>query len=475
MPDTLAPNSLAPADLLAAQRRRRREQPAAFAPAARRERLKRLLRAVEARRDGIAAAIRADLGRHESETLLTETFAVTAEIRHALRRLRSWTRDRWVAPTPAMLLTTSRVRSEPKGAVLIISPWNFPVSLALGPLASAVAAGNSVVLKPSEHAPATAALLARLLAETFPPEEVACIPGDAALSRHLASLPFDHVFFTGGTEAGRAVLRASADTLATVTLELGGKSPVLVLDDADIGDAARKIAWGRFINAGQTCLAPDYVLVPRRLAPDFLRATEAAVAAMFGTGSGGLPTDYARIVNDAHFRRLSGLLADAEAHGDRLVVEGRRDAATRLIGPTVAVVERPGSPLLEQEIFGPILAMLPYDRLDDALADIGSRPPPLCAYAFGRDAGRALAVLARLPAGASVVNDVVTQYMHGGLPFGGVGASGMGRSHGRYGFDAFSNLRAVMVRRRVFNPVRLMYPPYTRVTRFLIRMAATCL
>jgi aldehyde dehydrogenase (NAD+) len=460
--------------VLSAQREWRLKEPGAFDISARRARLKRLLGAVQANRDPICAAVKADLGRAEAETQLCEIFAVATEIRHALRHLRSWTRSRWVAPTLAMMFTRAATRFEPKGVILIISPWNFPVSLAIGPLVSAVAAGNSVVLKPSEQAPATAALLARILRMTFLPEEVTCVTGDETVSRDLASLPFDHIFFTGSTEAGRSVLRASAETMATVTLELGGKSPAILLEDADLDQAAEKIAWGRFLNAGQTCLAPDYVLVPQIRYDAFAAALSRAIERLYGSALDGAKVDLARIVNDRHFMRLSRLLAESAAHGDNVIRQGEIDAETRLIGPTVILVRSPCSPLLAGEIFGPVLALVAYERVEDAITEVNRHPGPLCAYAFARRPRRALALLSQIRAGASVVNETVVHYVHSGLPFGGFGPSGMGRSHGRYGFEAFSSARAILVGRR-HNPVRLLYPPYTGFTRFLIRATASWL
>jgi aldehyde dehydrogenase (NAD+) len=339
------------------------------------------------------------------------------------------------------------------GVVLVIGPWNYPVQLALSPLVAAVAAGNCAAVKLSEQAPAVSAALARLLSDVFDSSHVAGFEGDAETGRALLALPFDHVFFTGGTAVGRDVMRAAARRPASVTLELGGKNPCIVCADADLETAARRIAWGKFLNAGQTCVAPDTVLVARAVHDRFIELLVRTIRAFYGEDPQCSP-DYGRIVSDRHFERLSALLGQGT-----VACGGGQDAATRYIAPTVVLAPAAGSELLSEEIFGPILPVVPFDSLDDELARLRRAPSPLALYLFTSSRQTVRRVLLGSRSGGVCVNDTVNQVVCRRLPFGGVGASGTGRYHGRAGFDCFSYSRSVLERSTRLE-LGKAYPPF---------------
>jgi len=452
--------------IITLQREWRLQTPHNFDVHGRRRRLEKLLHMLDASTNELCAALHADLGRPPAESVLSEIIAVKAELTFTLKKLKKWARERYVAPTLTTLFARSGVRFDPKGNVLILSPWNYPVVLTLRPLISAIAAGNSVVIKPSEHSPATAALLAKLIAQTFDTYEVCCFVGGADIAQDLVKQPFDHIFFTGSSQVGKKIAEAAAQNLTTLSLELGGKCPVLLHDDVNIIDAAEKISWGRFLNAGQTCLAPDYVLVPRLRCNAFIAGLQQAILKRFYNAS-SYDENYGRIINHTHHDRLTELLNKAKAFGDEVVLAGDIDREKKLIGPTIVICRSMDSPLMKEELFGPILVVIAYESVSDAVAMIRAQPAPLCIYGFSHDSHVAKDSLATLPAGATVINDVLTHYAHSGLPFGGVGASGFGRCNGRYGFEAFSNYRAIFQAMR-FNPIKYMYAPYTEKKRQLI-------
>jgi len=429
--------------------------------AQRRERLERLRRAILARRAEIAAAIHTDLRRPPAETEIAEIHGTLDEIGHAVRRLPRWMRG-MRAPTPLLLFgTSSRITYEPRGVVLIMAPWNYPFSLVVNPLVAAIAAGNCVILKPSEKAPATAALLARLIAETFDPSEVAVVEGGPDVATALLDLPFDHIFFTGSTAIGRIVMAAAARHLASVTLELGGKSPAIVDASADIAAAAERIVWGKFLNAGQTCIAPDYVHVHASREREFLDAATAALARLYGGSEEERQAspDLARIVDDGHFRRLKDLVERTVAAGARLEAGGRFDAAARYVAPTILSAVRQDAPVMESEIFGPVLPVLAYGALDEVVRLVRAGGKPLAMYVFARDRGVTDRILRETSAGATVVGNTMLYYANPDLPFGGVGASGMGSYHGDYGFRTFSHARPVLWQREPAL-IRFFFPPY---------------
>jgi aldehyde dehydrogenase (NAD+) len=429
--------------------------------AERRERLARLRAAIAARRADIVAAAHADLGRPAVETELAEIHPALAECDYAIRHVARWMRPERVG-TPLLLFgTSSRIEYAPRGVVLILAPWNYPFGLVVNPLVAAIAAGNCAVCKPSEKAPHTSAVVAELVGAVFDPAEVAVVEGGADAAAALLELPFDHIFFTGGTAIGRLVMAAAARHLASVTLELGGKSPAVVDRSADVAAAARRIVWGKCFNAGQTCIAPDYALVHASQERPFVEAATAAVERWYGPTEEARQAspDFARIVDDAHFQRLKTALERAVAAGARVAIGGRCDAASRYIAPTVVTGVTLESPLMAEEVFGPILPVVTYRTLDEATAIMRAGGRPLALYVFARDRAAARALASAVPSGGVTVNNTMLHYAHPGLPFGGAGTSGMGRYHGVHGFRELSVARAVL-RQREPALTGFFFPPY---------------
>ena len=433
------------------------------------EKLDRMRRALESRSEELVQAVRQDLRKPEPEIQLSEIYPVTTEIKHARSHLADWIKPTSV-PSPLVFLgARSEIRYEPKGVVLIIAPWNFPFQLAMLPLVSAIAAGNAAMVKPSELAPRTAAFTRSLLQGLFDESEVAVIEGDADVAKSLTEQPFDHIFFTGSPRVGREVMAAAAANLTSVTLELGGKSPVIVDSSADLAEAATKIVWGKCLNAGQSCVAPDYVLVPKSDEARFLELSRKALDERYGSAERLTENpDYGRIVNKNHFRRIKSLVDSAVRGGARIEVGGTFQEEDLFIPPTLLSGVRPDSEIMQEEIFGPVLPILSYRTREEAIALVTGRPKPLALYVFARDRAAVEAILGQVDSGDSVVNDVLVHYANPYLPFGGVNQSGMGKAHGFSGFKAFSHQRAVMHQTKRGFP-RLLYPPYTPLVRRLIR------
>ena len=431
------------------------------------ERIKKLRqfeRVVMGRRDEIKRAMWDDFRKPAAEVDLSEVYAVVSEIRHAARHLKSWTHPHRVSGRIALIGTSSRVMYQPKGVVLIMSPWNFPFNLSLAPLASAVAAGNCIVLKPSEMTPASSACMKKLLAEVFDESEVAVVEGGVETAEAVLRERFDHIFFTGSPAVGKLVMKAAAEHLASVTLELGGKSPLLVDKTADLDSAARRVAWGKHINSGQTCIAPDYMLVHESIREQFVPKLRDAVAKMAGEGSRPI------IVNERHGRRLRKLFDAAVAGGGEVITGGKFGDDNRTMDYTVVGVKDENTPLMQEEIFGPIFPMVTYKTTDEAIEFIRRRENPLALYIFSRDRKFIDEVLARTSAGGTVINHTLIHFFQLNLPFGGAGHSGVGRGHGFAGFEAFSNTRAVLEQHLPFSPIELLSPPYTRLKEKLIEL-----
>lgn len=414
----------------------------------------------------LVAAVSADFGnRARQETELGELMPLLNGIRHVRRHLRGWMRPQRRMAGLAFQPASARVEYQPLGVVGILSPWNYPLFLTLGPLVDALAAGNRVMIKPSELAPRTGELLRILLGTLFPEDRVAVVTGGAAVAAEFSRLPFDHLVFTGSTRVGRAVMQAAAGNLTPVTLELGGKSPVLVLPDYPLDKAARTIAMGKFFNAGQTCVAPDYVLVPRDRMEAFAQVLMQRVEQMYPGITGN--SDYTSIITDRHYARLSAMVAEAGAKVIRHRDAG--DAASRLFPPTLLIDPPTDGTVMQEEIFGPVLPILPYDRVEEALAFINARPKPLALYCYSDDARLVAEVLDGTRSGGVTVNATMLHVGQEDLPFGGVGESGTGAYHGREGFLRLSHARAVLRMGR-FNQSHLVAAPYGRLTGWITRL-----
>ncbi len=423
--------------------------------------LKRLQRAIEQHREAVYTALQNDFGKPQAEVELAEIQGTLLDINHTIKHLEGWMRPAKVRTPIQLVGTSSEVRYRPKGVVLILAPWNYPFLLLMGPLIAAVAAGNCAIVRPSEKVPHTAEVLGAIIADAFSPDEVALIAGDVDVADALLDLPFDHIFFTGSTAVGRKVMAAAAKHLTPVTLELGGKSPAIVDANANIHTAAERLVWGKFLNAGQTCVAPDYVLVHQSRAKAFVEAAKHAITKAYGsTGEArSACTDFCRIIDDRSFGRLTSQLHASVEQGARIEFGGRHDAANRFIEPTILLDCAHDVPIMDEEIFGPILPVLTYQTLDEAIGFVNQRSRPLALYVFTEDQPIAERVLRETVSGGAVVNHVIIHLSNTNLPFGGVGASGMGNYHGEYGFRTFSHEQAVLVQRG-FSATDLFRPPY---------------
>ncbi len=431
------------------------------------EKLTRLSTAILDRRDALRHALLSDFRKPPEEVDLTEIIPLLLEIRHAQRNVGRWMQPTKAATSLPLLGTTAEIRYEPKGVALIISPWNYPWLLALGPLVSAIAAGNCAILKPSEHTPATSDLIAEMISATFPEEEIAVFTGDHTVAAQLLELPFNHIFFTGSPAVGRIVMRAAARTLASVTLELGGKSPVIVDESADLKSAALSIMWGKYQNAGQTCVAPDFVLVPENRHDEFVAELEAAIEKLKGVSEND-GDNFALIVSDRHADRIRNLVRDAETAGAQCIVGGPDGGSGRMLPPTLLTNVSSESRIMSEEIFGPVLPILTYSGLAEVVDRLGRMPTPLALYVFAEDPAAADFWIQNTRSGGAVVNDIAIHFANPDLPFGGIENSGIGRSHGHAGFMAFSNERSIMRQRLAHPPIRQLYPPYGSRTRRLI-------
>ncbi len=458
----------AKAQMRAALEFQRRAQLAKGAPDARlrKDRLSRCIDLLLTHKDEFVEAMNADFGaRSRDMTLLTDIAAAIAPLKQARAELEKWMAPQRRKVTPAALAilgAKAEVRYQPKGVVGVMTPWNFPVQLSFDAIAGAFGAGNRVMLKPSEFTPATSALMAQTLDLYFDEDEIAVILGGPEVGAAFAALPFDHLIFTGATNVGRHVMRAAADNLTPVTLELGGKSPVVVGASADLAVTAARVMNGKTMNAGQVCLAPDYVLAPRASVGPFVDASRAAIARMFPTIKDN--GDYTAIISQRHYDRVRGLIEDARAKGAEIVElnpasEDFRQQEHRKIPPTIVLGATDEMAVMQEEIFGPVLPVRAYDRFDDAIAEINARPRPLAAYYFGEDQSESETLLARTHSGGVTINDVIFHISQENLPFGGVGPSGIGAYHGERGFREFSHEKAIY-RQTKSELIAMLRPPY---------------
>ena len=418
----------------------------------RKRQLQALERLMTENEPAIAEALAQDLGRKPFEAWLADIASTAAEAADAAKNVGKWTKRKHRLLEKAQLPGRAWVEYEPFGAVLVIGAWNFPFALTLGPAVGAIAAGNTVVLKPSEVSPASSALMAELVPKYLDSDAIVVIEGDGAVSQELIAQGFDKLCFTGGTEIGRRVYEGAAKHLTPVTLELGGKSPVIVAADADVAVAAKRIAWTKLLNSGQTCIAPDYVIADASIRDELVTKIGEAVAT-FEAGSSGK-----RIVNERHFDRLTAALA---ATTGTIAVGGGSNAATIEIQPTVVVDPAVDEPLMTDEIFGPILPIVTVQSLDEAIAFVNARPKPLAAYLFTKAKAVRERVIKEVPAGGMIVNHLLFQFTTAKLPFGGVGPSGMGAYHGKFGFEEFSHRKSVLTKPTRPDLTAIIYPPYT--------------
>ncbi|PSO64517.1 MAG: aldehyde dehydrogenase family protein [Cyanobacteria bacterium QH_2_48_84] len=424
------------------------------------ETLKRLKQAITDHETAIAEALQADLNKPKFEAIASEIAFCREEIDYALKHIKSWTNPKKVSTPVNLFPAKSQVIAEPLGVVLIVAPWNFPFQLAMVPLIGAIAAGNCAIIKLSEVASHTSNLIADLISKTFNPGIVKVVEGGKETTQQLLAEKFDHIFFTGGTQVGKIIMKAAAENLTPVTLELGGKSPCIVDSNIHIEHAARRITWGKFINAGQTCVAPDYLLVHRSIKEQLLAAMKQCLQEFYGENPANSP-DYARIINDNHYNRLSQLLEAGE-----IVVGGETDAAQRYIAPTIIDQVDWDDAVMQEEIFGPILPVLEYEELEEAIASVNACPKPLALYFFSKDRATQKQVLQETSSGGTGINDTIMQLMSPELPFGGVGNSGIGAYHGKASFDTFSHQRSILTQSFLLD-IKLRYPPYEGKLKFL--------
>ncbi|MBI3150374.1 MAG: coniferyl aldehyde dehydrogenase [Betaproteobacteria bacterium] len=464
--------ALAPLNALFSSQRAAFQRTSNRPAAARRADLSALERALKAHAYALMDAVYDDFGgRSPTETRVLEFFPSLEAIRHARRKVASWMRAERRPVSLWFLPGRARLVKQPLGVVGVIVPWNYPIYLALGPLVSALAAGNRVLIKMSEFTPRTGLAMQRMLAEAFPEDQVAVLNGGPEVAQALTALPLDHLLFTGSTAVGHKVMQAAAANLTPVTLELGGKSPAIIGPDFDLALAARRIMLGKCLNAGQTCIAPDYVLLPEGRELAFIEAARREVFGMYPRLAGNV--DYSAIISPRHFERLQSLLDDARAKGaDCLPLNPDAlppPAASRRLPPTLVTGVKDEMRIMQEEIFGPLLPLVPYRDFDAALAYVNERPRPLALYAFEDDPARRARVLGETISGGVTLNDVILHIAQDELPFGGVGPSGMGHYHGRAGFETFSKQKGVFQQTR-WNTLPLLKPPYGKTVERLLRL-----
>ncbi|MDG1244366.1 MAG: aldehyde dehydrogenase family protein [Porticoccaceae bacterium] len=411
-----------------------------------------------------------DFSKPQAEVDMSEIMAVLAELKHVRKNLKKWMKPVSVMPTASMIGTSSKIVKEPKGVTLVVSPWNYPFNLTFGPMIWSIAAGNTVIIKPSEMTPNMSAVIADIVERAFRPEEVSLFQGEADVASYLTALPFDHIFFTGSPAVGKHVMAAAAKNLTSVTLELGGKSPVIVDKSVNIKKAVQSIAWGKFSNNGQTCIAPDYLYVHESVKDQFVRELTACVEKQYGLGNNAKDNgDYCKVVNTSHYNRINRLLDDAKSKGGKLITGGQIDDAGRFIAPTLIEGMASDSAIMEEEIFGPLLPVITFSNIEEVIDVVNSKPKPLALYIYSTDKRNIDKVLCETSAGDTCVNQTMMHFLHHNLPFGGVNNSGIGKSGGVWGFNAFTHERSVLNDK--FSSASMLHPPYTPKVRKLIKMA----
>lgn len=439
---------------------------------ARKERLIKLEKWVKKNHQEIQAALYKDFKKPPEEVLISEIKPVIGEIKHALKNLRNWNKDKKVLTPLSLIGTSAKVIKEAKGVCLIIAPWNFPFMLAVGPMISAIAAGNTVVLKPSEMTPNTEQLLARLVKELFPKENVALITGGVPETQKLLELPWNHIFFTGSPQVGKIVMKAASKHLTSVTLELGGRNPVIVAKDSNIRSTAKKLIWGKFVNNGQSCVSPNYLLVDESIKQELIEELKYEFVSMHGNFPEEIKNNksLARIVNQHHFNRVSKLLKASIEDGAKVVFGNNIDSKENYIAPTLLDHVTIENIIFSEEIFGPILPIITFKKIEEAITIIQNVEPSLALYIFSRTKKIQKQIIKNTSAGTTVINDTTIQFIHANLPFGGVGMSGMGKAHGYYGFLEFTNQRSLLKQRSKFTTSKLIYPKYNSFKKTIIKL-----
>lgn len=430
--------------------------------------LNKLMEIIMRRTDEIEKAIYADFRKPAEESLLTEILPVVSSMRHVIKNLNKWMKPKKVKTPIAQYGSKSVIRYEPRGVSLILSPWNFPFQLTMDPLVYAVAAGNCAIIKPSEFSPNTTAVVKSIIEEAFDEREIAVFEGDYRIAQRLLELPFDNIFFTGSPAVGKMVMTAAAKNLTTVTLELGGKSPVIVDASADLEDTAKKIAWGKCLNAGQICIAPDYLFVPRDKEDEFIGLVRKYISKFYGDMKNNTDLKYSSIINTRHFQRIRALVEDAKNRGAKVQVGGDFEETINRITPTVLSEVALDSEIMEEEIFGPVLPVVPYDNLQEVFKHINSKPKPLALYVFAKDKRAVKRILDNTDSGDIAINNVVIHVANANLPFGGFNNSGIGKTHGHHGFMAFTHERSVLTQGRI-NATEIFYPPFKPNIKSLIK------
>jgi aldehyde dehydrogenase (NAD+) len=417
--------------------------------------LTKLKSIIKAQEKEILAAIYSDLHKADTDAYATEIAGIYAEIDFALKNIRTWTKREKVETPLFLFPSKSHIYKEPYGVALIIAPWNYPFQLLMIPLVGAIAAGNTAILKPSEISSHTAVVMENIINDAFPREYLCVVQGAAQETKDLLELPVDYIFFTGSAAVGKIVMTSAAKNLTPVTLELGGKSPAIVHESANLTTAARRISWGKFINAGQTCIAPDYVVVHESIKDAFLFELKKVIRDFYGEDASSHPR-YCRIINDRHFQRLSKLMDKG-----KIIYGGRSNSADRYIEPTIQYPTDWKEPIMQDEIFGPILPIITYSDLNDVISKINERPKPLSLYLFIENKIVRRRIINEISFGGGAINNTIMHFISPFLPFGGVGASGMGKYHGKYSFDTFSHSKSILKSLSIADPVALAYPNKT--------------
>ncbi len=434
------------------------------------KKLKALHKSLMANKQALRDALYEDFKKHPSEVDLTEIYPVTGELKHTISHLEKWMKPTKVGTPLALMGTSSKIHYEPKGVVLIISPWNFPVNLTFGPLVSAIAAGNCVMIKPSENTPATSAVMGRMIQELFDEKEVALFQGGIQTSKELLELPFNHIFFTGAPSVGKIVMKAAAEHLASVTLELGGKSPTIVDQSANLDVAARRIAWAKFMNNGQICIAPDYIFVHESKKDELVRLIDKHIKAMYGDQP-SKSDSYCRIVNDRHFNRLKSYMDNAVEGDIKIESGGSMNAEEDYIEPTIVSNVDREMDLMMNEIFGPLLPVYTYTDLNSVVEEISSKEKPLALYIYSKNKKNTNFIINNTRAGGTCINHSAMHFFNNNLPFGGDNNSGIGKAHGEFGFKAFSNERGILNQWSPFSAIEQMMPPYTGLKQKMIDLS----